>query len=92
MPFVEVNTIDGFQGREKNIIIMSLTRSNERKEIGFLKDLRRLNVALTRAIFELIVVGNPNSISVEPTYSRFIDYVKQNGLYVKENEFEKLIK
>jgi predicted DNA helicase len=91
MPFVEVNTIDGFQGREKNIIIMSLTRSNERGEIGFLKDLRRLNVALTRAIFELIVIGNPKSISNEPTYERFISYVKENGLYIQESNFDKIV-
>ncbi|MBN2881395.1 IGHMBP2 family helicase [Candidatus Woesearchaeota archaeon] len=82
MPFVEVNTIDGFQGREKNIIIISLVRS--KSELGFLKDLRRLNVALTRAITELVVIGNPDTISTNPTYKRFLEFVKNNGTYIEE--------
>lgn len=84
MPFVEVNSIDGFQGREKNIIIISLVRSNEKAEIGFLKDLRRLNVALTRAINELVVIGNKETIKNEVAYQNFIDYVKKNGIYIKK--------
>lgn len=86
MPFIEINSIDGFQGREKNIIIISLVRSNARGSIGFLKDLRRLNVALTRAIKQLIVVGDPTTISNEDTYKRFLDFVKQKGHYMTNVE------
>jgi predicted DNA helicase len=82
-PFVDIHSIDGFQGREKRIIIISLVRSNERGEIGFLKDLRRLNVALTRPTDELIVVGNPKTISTNVTYKRFLEYVKEHGAYVR---------
>ena len=89
MPFVEVNTIDGFQGREKNVIVISLVRSNDKGNIGFLKDLRRLNVALTRAINELIVIGNPNTISSNDTYKRFLDYVKKHGIYLTQQDAKK---
>jgi predicted DNA helicase len=84
LPFIEVNSIDGFQGREKKIIIISLVRSNDKESIGFLKDLRRLNVALTRAISELVVIGNPKTISCEDTYAKFIKFVKEKGCYVSE--------
>ena len=83
MPSIEVKSIDGFQGREKTVIIISLTRSNKKGNIGFLKDLRRLNVALTRAIKELVVIGNPKTISSEPVYKRFLDFVREKGTYVK---------
>jgi len=90
--FVEVNTIDGFQGREKDIIIMSLVRSNHKGSIGFLKDLRRLNVALTRASCQLIVIGNEKTVSNNETYKRFIDFVKEKGEYLTEKDFERKIK
>ncbi len=91
LPFVEVNSIDGFQGREKKIIIMSLVRSNDKGNIGFLKDLRRFNVALTRAQEELVVIGNPNTVRSNETYGRFLDFVKEKGLYVKADEIKKFI-
>lgn len=78
---VESKTIDGFQGREKKVIIISLTRSSS---MGFLSDFRRLNVALTRAIDELVVIGNPNLLIKDETYNRFIEFVKKNGIIIKK--------
>ena len=80
---VEVNSVDGFQGREKEAIIISFVRSNEEGEVGFLKDLRRLNVAITRARRKLICIGNAETLKNHPVYRRFIDYVKENGRFVK---------
>ncbi|SMP08115.1 DNA helicase, putative [Desulfurobacterium pacificum] len=82
---VEVNSVDGFQGREKEVIVISFVRSNDSGEIGFLKDLRRLNVAITRAKRKLICVGNAKTLSSHPTYKRFIEYVKEKGVYEKCN-------
>lgn len=79
---VEANSIDGFQGREKRVIIISLVRSNDSNNLGFLTDLRRLNVALTRAQCELVVIGNEKTISSEKTYSEFIEFVKDKGTYI----------
>lgn len=79
-PFIDVNSIDGFQGKEKNIIIISLVRT---KGLGFLKDLRRLNVALTRAKNELIVIGNSKNLIQNETYKKFIDFVRKKGIYKK---------
>ncbi|WP_456342943.1 IGHMBP2 family helicase [Thermovibrio sp.] len=78
---VEVNSVDGFQGREKETIIISFVRSNDEGEIGFLKDLRRLNVAITRPRRKLIAIGNSKTLSSHPTYREFIDYVKERGRF-----------
>ena len=79
---VEVKTVDGFQGREKEIIIISTVRSNENGNIGFLKDLRRLNVAITRAKRKLIIIGNINTLETNPTYARLIEFARQNNVLV----------
>ena len=78
---VEIGTVDGFQGREKEVVIISLVRSNEKGEIGFLADERRMNVALTRARRKLLVIGDSATIAVHPFYQRLIDYFDMLGAY-----------
>ena len=80
---VEVKTVDGFQGREKEVVLISLTRSNGKNSLGFLEDVRRLNVSLTRAKRKLIVVGDVNTITSHETYQHFVDYVQEQGALVQ---------
>ena len=79
---LEVKSVDGFQGREKEIIILSLVRANEKEEIGFLSDIRRLNVAITRAKRKLIIIGDAKTLSNNKTYKNLIEYIKKNGKYI----------
>lgn len=78
---VEVDTVDAFQGREKDAILVSLTRSNAEGKLGFLEDLRRMNVALTRARRHLFVVGDSATLGGHPFYARFIESVQAEGGY-----------
>jgi len=84
---VEIKSVDGFQGREKEIIILSLVRANEKEQIGFLDDLRRLNVAITRAKRKLIIVGDVKTLSSNKTYKRMIEYFEKNGILGGIDEF-----
>ncbi len=77
---IEVKSIDGFQGREKEVIILSLVRANNNEEIGFLRDKRRLNVAITRAKRKLIIVGDAKTLSSNRTYAKLIDYASKEGI------------
>lgn len=79
---VDVKTIDGFQGREKEVIIISFVRSNIKKELGFLKDLRRLNVSLTRSKRKLICIGDSKTLENHETYNRFIKHVREKGKFI----------
>ena len=78
---VEVDSVDGFQGREKEAVIVSLVRSNRENEIGFLTDIRRMNVALTRARRKLIVIGDSATIAAHPFYQRMVNYFESIGAY-----------
>jgi len=78
---LEIDTVDGFQGREKEVIIISFVRSNEKNEIGFLSDLRRTNVAMTRARRKLLMIGDSATLAVDPFYARLIAQVETQGQY-----------
>ena len=80
-PELEVDTVDGFQGREKEAVVVSLTRSNEEGELGFLADIRRMNVALTRARKKLIVVGDGATVRRDPFYDGFFRYAESIGAW-----------
>ena len=75
-PLISVNTVDGFQGQERDIILISLVRANSEGQIGFLRDLRRMNVAITRARMKLIILGDAGTLTRHPFYRRLFDYVK----------------
>ena len=82
-----VKTIDGFQGEERDVIYISLVRSNEHSEIGFLSDIRRMNVALTRAKKKLVVVMDTSTIGNHPFYKSFIEYCEKNNFYKSAWEY-----
>ena len=74
--FISVNTVDGFQGQERDIILISLVRANDEGQIGFLRDLRRMNVAITRARMKLIILGDASTMTRHPFYKRLYDYIE----------------
>ena len=85
---MRISTIDSFQGQEKECIILSLVRSNDDGDIGFLKDYRRMNVAITRAKEQLYVIGDSATIGADAFYNSFLTYIEQYGSYRTVWEFE----
>lgn len=85
---IEVDTVDGFQGREKEVVLITMVRSNPRGEIGFLADTRRTNVALTRARRKLIVIGDSATLGVDPFYRQLVEYFEAAGAYRSVFELE----
>lgn len=84
---ISVNTIDSFQGQERDIVYISMTRSNTESKIGFLSDVRRMNVAMTRARKKLVVIGDSGTLSQLPFYADFITYAEQRDAYKSAWEF-----
>ncbi len=84
---LEIDTVDGFQGREKEAVVMSLVRSNEIGEIGFLSDARRMNVALTRAKRKLILVGDSATLGSNDFFKSLLSWIEQTGIYRTAWEF-----
>jgi superfamily I DNA and/or RNA helicase len=85
---MRISTIDSFQGQEQEAVIISLVRSNEDGTIGFLKDYRRMNVAITRAKEQLFVIGDSATLGADNFYTTFLHYVEQNGNYRTVWEFD----
>ena len=79
---IEVRSVDGYQGREKDTIVFSAVRSNNKGKVGFLKDWRRLNVALTRARNGIIVIGDSRTLQHEANWRSFIAWTKAEGVFV----------
>lgn len=80
-PFVTINTVDAFQGQERDLIAISFVRSNDKGEIGFLSDIRRTNVAITRARKKLLIVGDSATLGTHDFYTALLDYVQQKEFY-----------
>lgn len=80
---ISINSVDGFQGQERDVIIISMVRDNDQGTIGFLRDLRRMNVAITRARMKLIILGNAQTLGRHRFYSQLIEYVKEHGDFVE---------
>ena len=74
---ITVNTVDGFQGQERDVIFISLVRANEDGQIGFLNDLRRMNVAITRARMKLVILGDAVTLTKHPFYKRLMSFIKK---------------
>lgn len=83
-----IHTVDSFQGQERDIILISLVRSNTENEIGFLKDYRRMNVAMTRAKYKLIIIGDSATLGADAFYGDLLTYVETNGSYRSAWEYQ----
>ena len=83
---IAVNTVDGFQGQERDVIVISMVRDNDNGAIGFLRDLRRMNVAITRAKMKLIIIGNTETLGHIEFYKELIDYVRDHGEIIEKLE------
>ena len=73
---ITINTVDGFQGQERDVILISLVRANEEGQIGFLNDLRRMNVAITRARMKLIILGDASTLTRHAFYKKLYTYIE----------------
>lgn len=85
--YIAVNTIDSFQGQERDVVYLSMTRSNNEGEVGFLTDIRRMNVAMTRARKKLVVIGDSSTLSRLPFYADFVAYAEDLGGYKSAWEY-----
>lgn len=84
---VEISTVDGFQGREKEAIVICAVRSNEQGEVGFLSDSRRMNVAVTRARRHCALVCNTETLGTNPFLGRLVNYFEEHGDYASAQEY-----
>ncbi|KAM0016857.1 putative hydrolase [Helianthus debilis subsp. tardiflorus] len=84
---LEISTVDGFQGREKEAIIISMVRSNSKKEVGFLSDRRRMNVAVTRARRQCCLICDTETVSSDKFLKRLIEYFEEHGEYLSGSEY-----
>ena len=82
---ITVNTVDGFQGQERDVIFISLVRANEDGQIGFLNDLRRMNVAITRARMKLMILGDASTLTRHAFYKELYNYISQRGKIITIN-------
>ena len=85
---ITINSVDAFQGQERDVIYISLVRSNDDGIIGFLKEYRRLNVAMTRAKYRLVIIGDSSTLGNDPFFGEMLDYVQQYGRYASVYEFQ----
>ena len=83
---ITINTVDAFQGQERDVIVISFVRSNDKGEVGFLADIRRTNVAMTRARKKLIMIGDSATLSSHPFYLEMLDFVQTEGFYMSAFE------
>ncbi|XP_022742960.1 DNA-binding protein SMUBP-2 isoform X3 [Durio zibethinus] len=84
---LEISTVDGFQGREKEAIIISMVRSNSKKEVGFLSDHRRMNVAVTRARRQCCLVCDTETVTSDGFLKRVVEYFEEHGEYLSASEY-----